>query len=196
MPRKTNASDRLARTPLSQATAAATGKQFYSPEDPIRVTLADGGVVIIGRKPRSLPQKYWRAATRAGALVKGGLTAEELKTPQGNAESDPHTRAEMVLNAVLDAARAPDDSPGFEDAFNTNGTPNVRWLETRLGFGIDASERDQAWAQAQVILDAEDQGGGEGGTDPEADEDEEKPDVLVADKARLAEKGGTFADVE
>jgi len=31
--------------------------------------------------------------------------------------------------------------------------------------------------------------------DPE-DEDEEKPDVLVADKAKLAERGGTFADVE
>lgn len=194
MPRKTTASDRLARTPLSQATAAATGKQFFSPEDPIRVTLADGAVAIIGRKARTLPQKFWRAATRAGALVHGGLTAEELKAPQGKAESDPHTRAEMVLNAVLEAARAPDDSPGFEDAFNTNGTPNVRWLETRVGFGIDAAERDQAWAQAQVILDADDQGGGDGETDPE--DDDEKPDVLVANKAVLAEKGGTFADVE
>lgn len=183
------AGNRLARTPLAQATKEATGKKFYSPEDPIRVTLADGAVAIIERKPRTLPQKFWRAATRAGALVHGGLTAEELKAPQGKPESDPHTRAEMILNAVLDAARAPDDSEGFEDAFNTSGTPNVRWIETRVGFGIDAAERDQAWAQAQVILDEE-----EGNDKEDADEEEEeKPDVLLANKAALAEKGGQFA---
>lgn len=185
------AGSRLAQTPLAQATKAANSKLFYSAEDPIRVTLADGGVAIIDRSPRALPQKYWKAATRAGALVKGGLTADDLKTPEGAPHSDPHTRAELILNAVLDAARAPDDSPGFEDAFNSNGTPNVRWIETRVGFGIDAAERDQAWAQAQAILDEEEAGGG----DEDSDDDGEA-DVLVANKAVLAEKGGTFADVE
>lgn len=184
------AGNRLARTPLAQAAKEATGKKlFYSPEDPIRVTLADGAVAIIDRKPRTLPQKFWRAATRAGALVHGGLTAEELKAPQGKPESDPHTRAEMIFNAILEAARAPDDSEGFEDAFNTSGTPNVRWIETRVGFGIDAAERDQAWAQVQNVLDDEERKD----KDEEDEEEEEKPDVLLANKAALAEKGGQFA---
>lgn len=185
------ARNRLARTQLAEAAKAATGKMFYSPEDPIRVTLPDGAVAIIERTPRTLPQKFWRPATRAGALVDGGLTAEELKAPQGKPESDPHTRAEMILNAVLDAARAPDDSEGFEDAFNTSGTPNVRWIETRVGFGIDAAERDQAWAQAQIILDEEERNGKD--EDNDEDEEEDKPDVLLANKATLAEKGGTFS---
>lgn len=185
--RKPSAAKRLERDSAQQP--QKSDKLFYSPDEPIRVTLGDGGVAIIDTKPRTLPQKYWRAATRAGALIKGGLTAEELKGPEGSAESDPHARAEMILKAVLDAARSPDDSVGFEDAFNTTGIPNVRWIETRVGFGIDASERDQAWAEAQKILDEEE-------SKEETDDEDQEKDVLLADKAKLAEKGGTFADID
>lgn len=183
--RKPAAAKRLER---DLAQPQKSDKLFYSPDEPIRVTLGDGGVAIIDTSPRTLPQKYWRAATRAGALIKGGLTAEELKGPEGSAESDPHARAEMILKAVLDAVAA-DDGPGFENSFTAAGIPNVRWIETRVGFGIDASERDQAWAQAQKILDEKE--GKE-----ETDDDDEEKDVLLADKTKLAEKGGTFADID
>lgn len=178
-------------TALAAATSAATGgKRFYSAEDDIRVTLPDGAVAIIGREPRELPQRFWRPATRAGALIHGGLTAEELAGPVGAAETDPHTRADRILNAVLAAVRAPEDAQGFEDAFNTNGTPNVRWIETHIGFSIDAAERDMAWARAQTVLDEEES---KLQAEKEAAGHDESPDQIEANKVKLAQKGGEFA---
>lgn len=180
----------LAPTPKATPLAKAT-KLFYAPEgEPIRVALADGRIAVIGEEPRELQQCFWRAATRAGALTADGLTAAELAGPKPDANSDPLERAENILQAVLEAARSPEDEPGFETAFNGDGKPNVRWLENRLGIQLDAGERDAAWVQAQAVLDAEEEKG-----DPDADDDE-KPDALIANKAALNEKGGTFADVE
>lgn len=127
---------------------------FYSPDKvPVRVELADGGVALVGEKPRSLPPKFWRAATKAGCLIKGGLTAKDLQPPKGKPEEDQRTKEDMIVKAMVDAGKNI-DAEGYEGAFTAQGVPQVRWLETRLGFNLGAEERDAAWVIAQAELDA------------------------------------------
>lgn len=126
---------------------------FYSPDKtPVRVELPDGGIALVGEKARELPPKFWRAATKAGCLIKGGLTAKDLMPPKTNPEDDQRTKEDMIVKAMVDAGKNV-DTEGYEDAFTAQGVPQVRWLETRLGFNLGADERDSAWAIAQVELD-------------------------------------------
>lgn len=131
---------------------------FYSPDGTtIRVTHPDGAVALVDGDPRELPQKLWRLATRAGCLIKGGITADQLKGPNVDESADAFKRRELIKQAMFDAARSEENAQGFEDAFTAAGIPNVRWLEKRVGFGIDADERDQIWAEAEVELDEEEE---------------------------------------
>lgn len=142
------------------------GQKFYSPDGTdIRVTLPDGSVAIVN-KARTLPQRFWRQATREGCLVKGGATAAQLAGPKPSDLSDPLNRRDAIMGAMKDAAKrvaasaaAGDDAPpaGYEGAFTRTGTPNVRWLETRLGLEIDGNERDELWTEVQVELDNEEE---------------------------------------
>lgn len=141
---------------------------FYSPDkEPVRVELPDGGVAIVGEKARELPPKFWRAATKAGCLIKGGLTAKDFAPPKINPEDDQRTKEDMIVQAMVDAGTNL-DNPEYDGAFTAQGVPQVRWLETRLGFNLGADERDAAWAIAQVELDALEK--------EKTDSDEEKTD--------------------
>ena len=151
----------MAKTNETTTRKAGTAEQsenpkFYSPDKtPIRVELPDGGIALVEEKPRHLPPKFWRAATKAGCLVQGGLTARELEKsiPKANPQDDQRTKEDMIVQAMVDAGKNVDNAE-YDGAFTAQGVPQVRWLETRLGFNLGADERDAAWAIAQVELDA------------------------------------------
>lgn len=143
-------------------------RQFYSESgEDVRVTLPGGAVAIVGRKPRTLPQQFHRAALKAGCLIKGAAPAP---TVQEKPEDDPHERIKLIKAAILTAVEAEPDEGADEaahneyeakygDAFTQDGTPSVRWIEKELGFNISAQERDQAWneVKAENGLDDEDE---------------------------------------
>lgn len=135
-----------------------TGKEgerlFYSPDGTdIRVTHPDGSVAIVGDTSRTLPPKMWRAAARAGCMVeqagqKRGLSARDLQRSvegEPGAGADAFKREEAIKQAMRDALEAEEDAPGFEEAFTDAEIPSVKWLESRLGFGVSGDERDALW---------------------------------------------------
>lgn len=143
----------MSKTPTSNE------RLFHSETgEDIRVTLPNGGVAIVGKTPRPLPQQFHRAALKAGCLIKGAAPAPNVKDKP---EDDPHERMAIIKAAILKAVEAEPDEGADEaaheayekeygDAFTQAGLPNVRWLEKRIGFNIDASERDQAWNEVKV----------------------------------------------
>lgn len=150
----------------------APTKQFYSPSgEELRITHGNGAVALIGPDPKPLPKHLWQAAIRAGAQVSGqsGLTTEESRAAKkagedgaGGAENDQRfTIIEKLKQAMREAVDAYADAEEagrdvtveFASAFTSNGIPQVKWLEGRVGFSISADQRDQAWADLQPELE-------------------------------------------
>lgn len=139
--------------------ASSKTKEFISPNgEDIRVTHPDGGVAIIGSTPKTLPPKFWTLAVRAGAEVLGSgskLTPSErlASASANNPDSDSFSQFERIKEAIIEALDEQDAATEdgrevadeFKDAFTANGTPQVRWLEKRVGFSIGSEQRDQAF---------------------------------------------------
>jgi hypothetical protein len=154
-------------------TAATSDRLFYSEDGtPIRVTTPDGGVALIGKKPRPLPKKFHRSALREGARTTDMPAKEELEDGIGKGD-DPFERRKAIKEAMVDAMEAHDtaDENGtkvraeYEEAFTKADVPSVIWLKNRVGFGVDGAERDELWAEIQSELEAE-------GEEPEEGEEE------------------------
>lgn len=127
----------------------------------IRVSHPDGSVAVVGESPRTLPKKLWRAAIKAGCMTDNSLKPAEL--PELGAGDDAFTRMQAIKDAITEALESDETDEAFADAFTANDIPNVRWLEKRVGFGLTADERDQAWSEVQADL-------------PEGDDDEGNED--------------------
>ena len=130
----------------------AEKKWFSEDGTDIRVTLPDGGVAIVGDKPRTLPKKFWKAAVKEGALATDqNVTRADLSAVGEGDEAE--TRRKAIYDLMLAAWDASENDENtdskFDDAFTGAGKPNVRWLEKELGFDIDGTERDEIWAQVQ-----------------------------------------------
>lgn len=135
---------------------------FYSPDgEPIRVKLPDGRVAIVTDEPRTLPAAFHRAALKAGCFPTGDAKRVVAEIPT---KDDPLKRREAIKDAIFDVlASAPADhapeaehaefAKNYEGALNADGVPNVRFLETKLGFNIDAAERDSAFAEVRQELE-------------------------------------------
>lgn len=135
-------------------TAEAPKERMFYSEDgtDIRVTLPGGGVAIVNGEPRTLPKQYHREAMKAGCLIEGGGRVEKI-------EFDPVTdeigRQQRIKAKILEAARADENSEGYEDAFTGAGKASVKWLEEQLGFSVTADERDAIQAEVEALLEKE-----------------------------------------
>lgn len=151
---------RPAPTRGSAALGAKPERQFYSPDDPIRVALLDGSIALVTSAPRTLPPKFWKQALKDGCFCTDQVPRAELDAADQVPGADAFQRRDAIKDAIcaaVDAQETPEQatSDEFRDAFNANDVPNVRWIEKRVGFGIDASERDEVWAEIQRELEAE-----------------------------------------
>lgn len=94
-----------------------------------------------------ISHKDFALADAAGAvrLVEGDKGGKAAAREPGRAErpSDPAALLAAIV-AVLD--------PKDRSMFNTDGNPSVKALEAKLGYQINAAERDAAWAQVQQKL--------------------------------------------
>lgn len=131
---------------------------FYSPDGTdIRVCHADGSVAVVGEKPRPLPPKLWKQALKDGCYSTDTVPRAELEAASVTPGSDAFQRREAIKDAIEEALEAEEGAAGYEDAFTANGTPHVRWIEKKVGFGIDAAERDEVWGEIQRELDSEEE---------------------------------------
>jgi hypothetical protein len=150
-------------------------RRFYSRiGDPIRVTHANGAIAIVGADPRALPPSLHRSAIKAGCQVleagepyfgKGAMPAI---VPDEDPSIDQFTRMQAIKDAILEALDSDSDDPAYADAFTGQDIPSVEWLTAKVGFTVSATERDQAWAEVQNEIPADDDDAD--GTDDDADE--------------------------
>lgn len=137
--------------------AAPKKLKFYSPDGtPIRVTLPDGSVALVGETPRELHPKFNRAAVREGCLTTDMPSADRIRGPAVPDADDAFKRRDLIKDKIHEALNAPEGAEGYEDAFTQAGVPNINWLNKALGFNIERSERDELWVQVQAEAEAED----------------------------------------
>lgn len=110
--------------------------KFYAPtEQPIHVALTSGHTAVVTQDGTELPKAFHLAAIERGAHMEGGAGESELRAVQ-------MTR-ELTIREALVAARD-SNSP---DAFNKDGTPDLRKLVAKLGFQVSREEADAIWAE-------------------------------------------------
>lgn len=108
--------------------------KFFAPtEQPIHVALTSGHTAVVTQDGTELPKAFHLAAIERGAHAEGG--DNELRAVQ-------MTR-ELTIREALVAARD-SNSP---DAFNKDGTPDLRKLIAKLGFQVSREEADAIWAE-------------------------------------------------
>jgi hypothetical protein len=158
------------KTPQQSASAKAltrkveaeekSGPKFYSIDgEPVHVSLPDGRKAIVGEDPRSLPRAMWRAALAAGCASSEKVNRKALETPIEEAHADQSERRKLIDKAINEALDAEEGAPGFENAFLPSGAVNMTWLNARVGFQVERSERDEATRRIQESLDREEEEG-------------------------------------
>lgn len=119
--------------------------KFIMPRD--RTVATTKGHCIGFKKgvPTFVPYGCYDEVQAAGAVPEDELpddTAKAVQDPQG-AERD--SLIAMALEEVI-LKNNPKD-------FTAAGMPHVKVLETKLGFNIDAYERDAAWTKFNAVKD-------------------------------------------
>lgn len=127
----------------------------------VRVTLANGGVAIIGETPRTLEPMYWRPAIATGSVhfYDPDQVSEQPDAPQRITRAllkddvdpnDPRVRSGKIAKAMR---KAMDDE--VEEAFIGDGRPNLKWLSAKLGFEVDSDDRNAIWPGVKANYDAD-----------------------------------------
>lgn len=107
-----------------------------SPTDTdLHVALTSGHTCVISPEGTDVPAIFTREALARGALP-GGIEVEE---PTSEPAFDRTKAIADALNAMLDG--------GDESDFTNAGKPDLRRLNARLGFQVDRTEADAAWAE-------------------------------------------------
>lgn len=110
--------------------------KFFAPTElPIHIALTSGHTAIVVKEGAELPPIFHREAIARGALVEQGSGDADLRAAQ-------MTRALTIRDALI-AAR---DS-NAEDAFNKDGSPDLRKLIAKVGFQVSREEVAAIWAE-------------------------------------------------
>lgn len=159
----------MAKQPQSAAAKALAAKalsvekagpKFYSLDgEPVHVKLPDGRSAIVGEEPRSLPQAFWKQALKDGCATTERVNARQIAAQPIEASADQGQRRKLIQDAISEALNAEEGAPGFEDAFLPSGSVNMKWLNGRVGFQVERSERDEAMRIVQAQLDADEEEG-------------------------------------
>lgn len=125
-------------------------RKFKSLTDqPVRVTMPDGRIVVVGINPTPLHPDFHREAMKAGCAPADDPSA----TPAAPIEPTLEERIEQAI--IFAAASAGTEHDVVADAFSSSGLPQVRWIEKHIGLSITAADRDRAWdaVKPQLGLD-------------------------------------------
>ena len=163
---------------LASKTLAAekAGPRFYSIDgEPVHVALPDGRKAVVTEEPRSLPQAMWKAALAAGCATDQRVNAQMLARKPQEAASDQGQRRALIEKAIDEALNAEEGAAGFEDAFLPTGSVNMKWLNGRVGFQVERSERDEAMRRIEAQLERDKEEG-----DQDADENDVNQETAAA----------------
>jgi len=70
--------------------------------------------------------------------------ADHSSSDNGDGNSEPESRHALIVGAIRDLLEA-DPERADESTWTKSGKPDVKALESLLGFDISAAERDAAW---------------------------------------------------
>ena len=159
-------------------TAEQKGPRFYSIDgEPVHVALPDGRKAVVTEEPRTLPQAMWKAALAAGCATDQRVNPQMLARKPAEASSDQQQRRSLIEKAIDDALNAEEGAPGFEDAFLPTGVINMKWLNGRVGFQVERSERDEAMRRVEAQIEREKE---------EGEQDADDNDLAQAEAAAAA----------
>ena len=113
----------------------ADRKFVSSTGEPIRVTMPDGRIAIVGTTPTELHSDLHREAMKAGCIP------SDTSLPPPVIEQ---TLDEKIQDAMIFAYTS-DDASVRDEAFSSSGLPQVRWIERHIGLSITADQRNAAW---------------------------------------------------
>jgi len=117
--------------------------KLRSPTDePLHIGLTSGHTLVIPGDAEGVdvPLIFRREALSRGAVPPG--EAIDPATPAGTPGLD---RAEVIRDALNDMLDG-----GSEDDFTADGKPNLRKLNSRLGFQASREEADKIWAEVSA----------------------------------------------
>jgi len=165
-----------AKALASKALAAEnSGPRFYSIDgEPVHVSLPDGRKAVVTEVPRTLPQAMWKAALAAGCATDQKVNAHMLARKQVDASADQGQRRTLIEKALEDALNAEEGAPGFENAFLPTGTINMTWLNQRVGFQVERSERDEAMRRIESQIARDEEEGEQGADEKDAEQEAAK----------------------
>ena len=95
--------------------------------------------------PTFVPYGCYDEVQAAGAVPEDELPDDEVKAAQDPQGAERDGLIAMALEEVI-LKNAPKD-------FTAAGMPHVKVLEAKLGFSIDATERDAAWTKFNAAKD-------------------------------------------
>lgn len=87
-----------------------------------------------------VPKECWKEATAIGAVPADELPEDEIVEPEP--VLDPEDRKAMIFAAMQDIV-----TRGVREEFTGNGSPHAKVVSEKVGFVIDAKERDAAWSE-------------------------------------------------
>ena len=115
--------------------------KFRSPTDqPIHIALTTGQTALVTPDGVELDPMFHREAVARGAIPSTMSTEQALMldAPPAKPSFDRPAEIAKVLHAMLDGAD--------EDDFNSDGRPDLRAVNKKLGFTASRSEVDAVWA--------------------------------------------------
>lgn len=116
--------------------------KFRSPTAaPLHVALTTGHTCVVPPEGIELDQIFHREAISRGAIP-GSITGEEKQAIATG--FDRKALIASAMNAMLDG--------GDEKDFNTDGKPNLREVNSRIGFQASREEVDAVWAEVSKTL--------------------------------------------
>jgi hypothetical protein len=124
--------------------------------DPVRVALTSGHVIVIGPEPREVEPRFVREALAEGAIPEGvdptllSPPAQKVEPPASDLDRDEQIR--VVLRAML-ADR--DAKPG-SDEFTAGGLPSVPAVNKRLGWRAAREDVYRLWQDVDPSADGDD----------------------------------------
>lgn len=116
---------------------------------PELIALLSGHTASVTADPDGTPlhPRFHRAAMLLGVVpiaLRESTIAAKLEEQTANQEA---SREQLILRAIGEMVKdSANDEKKRIELFTADGRPDVRALSTRVGFPINASERDANWA--------------------------------------------------
>jgi len=111
---------------------------FVMARDRVVVSLVGRAVEFKKGVPTHVPPEMWKEVMEAGAVPE-----EEIPEPVAKPSNEPTTPHER--HAALMEVFATMAADNKREEFTAAGTPHLKALASRLGWTVDARERDASW---------------------------------------------------